>query len=369
MLEEAPLGLEVSGEKRASIHRKFALLGLCIALVGTCGVVVARRKPTSQSEISSLIPAVEGMPLQTIGMNGLAPVNVDLKIDANFLKEGLDVYDKVKDDMKELLGYDGFAKQMGTIIHIMGDLDKYLKPAEKKAARKLANAQASALEAMTEARVTILTIHQGAVVLQLILTQHDPEGEKVRAALALWINNAKSVQQKIDKAKEAVKKATRDILEARASLQPIVSALRRFTHDVQLEEDKAKAHAHDVCTARGFIGALAGPVGLVVGQIISQADCAFKWIPQLEKAYDDQTKEVESYKQTFKTMNTKLTVWDGKVTKTRNQLADVEAKCALVTDTAKTQQIVHAPVVFKALVFSVEQLVKSSTIETVEQPR
>merc|ERR1719410_754140 len=179
---------------------------------------------------------------QTIGMNGLSPVNVDLKIDANFLKEGLDVYEKVKDDMKEILGYDGFVKQMGTMIHIVGGLDKYLKPAGKKAAKKLANAQASALEAMTEARVTILTIHQGAVVLQLILTQHNPEGEKVRAALALWINNAKSVQEKIDKAKKVVFKATRDILEAKASLQPIIGAMRRFTHDVQLEEDKAKAH-------------------------------------------------------------------------------------------------------------------------------
>merc|ERR1719458_1566464 len=124
-----------------------------------------------QSETSSLIPVVDGMP-QIIGMNGLSPVNVDLKIHANFLKEGLDVYEKLNDDMKELLGYDGFVKQMGTMMHIVGGLDKYLKPAGNKAAKKLAKAQASALEAMTEARVTILTIHQGAVARVTILTIH-----------------------------------------------------------------------------------------------------------------------------------------------------------------------------------------------------
>ena len=276
-----------------------------------------------------------------------------IKAMPELLKQGLEVYNTLKDDMQKAMGLKQYAEHLSQIVQAFKEVNKYLDESEKAIIQKLTGAHDKAQEGLDKATVVVTVIKEQSNALASVL---HPSGvgtdqEKMFAACQYFSSFAKDMEKKVEDAERALRDASNILEAAQNDLSSIVSTLKRvqdqFINEKKAAESKARAAAYGGAAA----GLIFGPIGLIISYSIAAGVTEGLTIPDIEKDFETQRETITGYINGFKSMSAETKALQKKLDSKRKLLIDIHGKLsatATLTGTdVKSIAVIHFDLVRK----------------------
>ena len=265
-------------------------------------------------------------------------VPVELTAMPELLKQGLEVYNSLKDDMSRALGLKEYAGHLSNIVQSFKEVNKYLNESEKAILEKLTAAHAKSQEGLDKAAVVVTVIKEqsGALVSVLELSAEGTDQEKMWAACQYFSGFAKDMEVKVKEAEDALREASNILEGAQNELLSIVNTLKRvqdqFVREKQAAQAKARADAYGGAAA----GLILGPIGLIISYSIAAGVTEGLTIPDIEADFQTQRNTISGYIEGFKKMSEETKELQEQLDAKRKQLIDIHAKLSTTGSLAGT---------------------------------
>ena len=244
------------------------------------------------------------------------------------LKEGMKIYESLKDDMSRALGLKKYAEHLSNIVQTFKEVNEYLDDNEKAIMEKLTTAHARAQEGMDKAAVVVTVIKEqsGALVSVLDPSAVGTDQEKMWAACQYFSIFAKEMEEKVKEAEDALREASNILEGARNELLGIVKTLKRVQDLFVKEKEEAQAAAREEAYAGAAAGLIFGPIGLIISYSIAAGITEGLSVPNIEKDFQDQRDTISGYIKGFEDMSAETKALQEKLDAKRKQLIDIHGK-------------------------------------------
>jgi DNA repair exonuclease SbcCD ATPase subunit len=244
------------------------------------------------------------------------------------LKQGMEVYKSLKDDMSRALGLKKYAEHLSTIVQTFKEVNKYLDKGEKAIMEKLTTAHARAQEGMDKAAVVVTVIKEqsGALVSVLDPSAVGTDQEKMWAACQYFSSFAKDMEEKVKEAEDALREASNILEGAQNKLRSIVNTLERVQDQFVQEKKAAQAAARAEAYGGAAAGLVFGPIGLIISYSIAAGVTEGLSIPNIEKDFQAQRDTISGYIKGFEDMSAETKALQKKLDAKRKQLIDIHGK-------------------------------------------
>ena len=255
------------------------------------------------------------------------------------LKQGMEVYKSLKDDMSRALGLKKYAEHLSNIVQTFKEVNKYLDESEKAIMEKLTTAHARAQEGMDKAAVVVTVIKEqsGALVSVLDPSAVGTDQEKMWAACQYFSSFAKEMEEKVKEAEDALREASNILQGARNELLAIVNTLKRVQDQFVKEKKEAQAAARAEAYGGAAAGLIFGPIGLIISYSIAAGVTEGLSIPNIEKDFQAQRDTISGYIKGFEDMSAETKALQEKLDAKRKQLIDIHGKLSTTGSLAGIQ--------------------------------
>ena len=265
-------------------------------------------------------------------------VPVELTAIPELLKQGLEVYSSLKDDMSRALGLKEYAEHLSRIVQSFKDVNKYLDESEKAILEKLTAAHDKSQEGLDKAAVVVTVIKEQSASLVSVL---EPSGvgtdqEKMWAACQYFSAFAKDMEEKVKEAEDALREASNILEGAQNELLSIVNTLKRVQDQFVREKQAAQASARAAAYGGAAAGLILGPIGLIISYSIAAGVTEGLTIPDIEADFQTQRNTISGYIGGFKKMSEETKELQEQLDAKRKQLIDIHAKLSTTGSLAGT---------------------------------
>ena len=256
----------------------------------------------------------------------------------NLLKEGLEVYKTLKDDMQRALGLKQYAEHLTNIVETFRKVNEYLNESEKAVLDKLNSAHRLAQEGLDKAAVVVTVIKEQSRTLVLVL---DPsttgtDQEKMFGACQYFATFAKAMEEKVKEAEDALREASDILHNAQSELTSIVNTLQRLQNQFIEERKKAEAEARREAYGGAAAGIILGPIGLILAYSIAAGVTEGHTIPEIEEDFKRQRKRMAGYIEGFEKMWEQTKELQEGLDGKRHKLIDIHGKLSATGALAET---------------------------------
>ena len=254
------------------------------------------------------------------------------------LKQGMEVYESLKDDMSRALGLKEYAEQLSRIVQSFKDVNKYLDESEKAILEKLNEAHDKAQEGLDKACIVVTVIKEQSSVLVSVLEPSEDETahEKMWAACQYFAGFAKDMEEKVKEAETALRDASNILRGAQSELLSIVNTLKRVQDQFVKEKQAAQASARAIAYGSAAAGLILGPIGLIISYSIAAGVTEGLTIPDIEADFAKQRQTISGYIEGFKKMSEETKELQEQLEAKRKQLRDIHGKLSTVKVMAAT---------------------------------
>ena len=283
----------------------------------------------------------------------------------DLLKEGLEVYNNLKNDLEQALGLKQYAENLSKIVELFKDVNQHLDDNEKAIQEKLKIAHRLTKEGLEKARLVVTVIKEQSNVLVSVLdpsaagTDHD----KMWAACQYFSDFAKNIEGKVKEAEDALRQASNVLDDSQMDLGSIVRTLERVQNKFLDEKKKAKKKKKKKGLLKTAAVVTAGFVtgGLAVaafGGIAAAIEHGMS-IHDVEKKFRQQRDKIRGYIRSFGSMLTETKALLQQLNSKRQQLNDIHAKLS-VTGTLAGIKLESLPLThFKIIRANAKDLVEA----------
>ena len=255
-------------------------------------------------------------------------VPVELTAIPELLKQGMEVYESLKDDMSRALGLQEYAEHLTRIVQSFKDVNEYLNESEKVVLGKLTAAHDKAQEGLDKASVVVTVIKEQSGVLVSVLepSAEGTDQEKMWAACQYFSGFAKDMEGKVKEAEDALREASNILEGAQNELLSIVNTLKRVQDQFVREKQAAQASARAAAYGGAAAGLILGPIGLVISYSIAAGVTEGLTIPDIEADFAKQRQTISGYIEGFKKMSKETNELQEQLDAKRKQLIDIHGK-------------------------------------------
>ena len=264
----------------------------------------------------------------------------------DLLKQGLSIYESLKEKMQRALGFKEYAEQLSHITQALSGVNQHLDEKERAIVETLDEAYDVAQEAMRKATLVVSIIREQSNALVEILSEAMPfsGGYKMWSACMYFSGFAKEIESKVKEAEEALEKASKALFNSLDDIKSIIDTLKRVHDHFIAEKRAAEAHARAVAYGSAIVGLLAGPIGLVISYSIAAGVTEGLTIPQIEENFAQQREKMAGYISGFEKMYTETEELKKEIDEKLLLLIEIHGKLSTTGSMAKTAATHQMPV-------------------------
>ena len=264
------------------------------------------------------------------------------------LKQGLETYKSLKEDMQRALGLKQYAKHLSHITQILKEVNEHLDQKEREVSQKLDEAYRLSEKSMDKAVVVVSVIKEQANVLASVLSNSGPgtDHDKLWAACQYFAAFAKDMEGKVTEAEDTLRDASSKLQSTGSDINSIVETLKRVQNQFVAEKKAAQAKARAEAYGGALAGLVAGPIGLIISYSIAADVCEGINIPEIEKDFAKQRETISGYINGFQEMHSETKALKERLDLKRKQLIDLHSKLSTTASVAGTKAappLVHFP--------------------------
>ena len=245
------------------------------------------------------------------------------------LQWGLEIYEALKNDMRQALGLRHYAEKLTEVTEILRAVHKYLNEEERAIGETLEKAHILSREGMRKAIVVVSVIKEHCEALTLVLSESVPgkKHEKMALACSYFSGFAEHTASSVKEVMIELQRATDELERAQSKLTLIVKAVQRVHR--QLSDQKAAvARMRAAAYGAAAVGALFGPIGLLITYGVAAGITEGYAMQMFENVFDFKQKNVEEYIDGFKKMHEETKDIADKVKAKCDQLTSIHSKLA-----------------------------------------
>ena len=245
------------------------------------------------------------------------------------LKQGLEIYKTLRDDMERALGLKQYADNLAELNSIMNGVNKYLNQEEKNIVKILAEANNLTQSGMQKAIVAVSVIKSQCDVLLAVLQQNVPaeqQKEKFYTACVYFGAFAKDIEAKITDAENELVSASSKLYEARLKIVTVTDTLKRVHDTLSSEMEEAVAKQRATSYGAAIVGAILGPIGLIISYSIAAGVTEGKTVNDLRQQFTEQRGKVSKYIKDFDVMKNNTDSLKASLDKKKDSLTNIHAK-------------------------------------------
>jgi nitrogen regulatory protein PII-like uncharacterized protein len=250
----------------------------------------------------------------------------------NVVQRGLEIYDGLKRDMYEALGLRQYAENLTQVTNIFRAVNRRLNNEERAIKETLEKALILSREGMRKAVVVVSVIKEQCETLALILSDSIPGGshEKLADAYFYFSTFAENTAGNVKEAMKTLQKASDELQMAQEKLALMETAMKRVHTELLAELSAAKCRKRAAAYGAAAVGALLGPLGLLISYTAAVSITEGVIIDKLQKEFDQQRENVKLYMAGFTKMREETMGMDEKVEVKCTELSKIHAKLAVV---------------------------------------
>ena len=279
------------------------------------------------------------------------------------LKQGLKVYDTLKDDVQKALGLKAYAEHMSHITQILKEVNQHLDENEREITRKLDEAYNLSQKGMEKATVVVSVIREQSSALALVLSDTAPgaKHDKLWAACQYFSGFAKDIEVKVNEAQDVLREASSTLYSTRNDIRSIIKTLQRVQSTFIAERKAAEAATRAGAYTSALAGLIAGPLGLIISYAITAGVTEGLTIPQIEEDFANQREIISGYIDGFENMYSETEALQKSLDTKRKQLIDIHSKLSATGSLAGNTALVSSmPTLhFNTVRATAEELVKA----------
>jgi len=245
------------------------------------------------------------------------------------LKQGLEIYKTLRDDMERALGLKQYADSLAELNSIMNGVSKYLDQEEKNIVKILVEANDLTQKGMQKAIVVVSVIKSQCDLLLAVLQQNVPaeqQKERFYTACVYFGAFAKDIEAKITEAENELVSASNKLYEARLKIVTVTDTLKRVHDTLSSEMEEALAKQRATAYGAAAAGAIFGPIGLIISYSIAAGVTEGKTVNDLRQQFSEQRDKVSDYIKDFDTMKNDTDSLKASLDKNKDSLTDIHAK-------------------------------------------
>ena len=259
------------------------------------------------------------------------------------LKQGIEIYKMLKEDMQRALGLKQYAEHLSHITQIMKEVNNLLDEKEKEIVQKLSEAYSLSEAGMDKAVVVVSVIKEQGTILAQLLSRSGPgsDQEKLFAACASFSAFAKDVEGKLTEAEDALRAASEKLFSTQSNIGSIVHTLERVHEGFIAEKKKAMAEQRAAAYGGAAVGLIFGPIGLMISYAIAASVTEGLHIPEIEADFQRQRDTIANYIEGFDQMHSETKTLSEAFKTKRNQLLKIHGKLDAAGSLAGQDQLIR----------------------------
>ena len=182
---------------------------------------------------------------------------------------------------------------------------------------------------MQKAIVAVSVIKSQCDVLLAVLQQNVPaeqQKEKFYTACVYFGAFAKDIEVKITEAENELVSASSKLYEARLKIVTVTDTLKMVHDTLSSEMEEAVAKQRATSYGAAIVGAILGPIGLIISYSIAAGVTEGKTVNDLRQQFTEQRGKVSKYIKDFDVMKNNTDSLKASLDKKKDSLTNIHAK-------------------------------------------
>ena len=249
------------------------------------------------------------------------------------MKQGLKIYESLRDDMERALGLKQYADSLAELNLIMNGVIKYLDQEEKNIVKILVEANELTQRGMQKAIVVVSVIKSQCDVLLDVLQQNLPEEEQKDSfytACMYFGAFAKDMEAKISEAENELVSASSKLYAARLKIITVTNTLERVHDTLSKEMEAAISKQRATAYGAAAAGAVLGLPGLIISYSIATGITEGKSVKDIRQQFKKQRNKISDYIKNFNTMKNDTDSLKASLDKKKDSLSEIHSKLSCV---------------------------------------